>query len=177
MCESPTTKIKINKGGRIDLNVVAWAASKWVVDDELSDYYPKAIEAAVRRPPTAEWVPPNYDSVKVQPSFHRYRNSSSTRCGSSPCLLSSRIRLFNLFSIFIPVYVVVVPHSALIPPLRLRNSLLFFIVHGDQQWKFSYGRPWTLAALPMGIRTMYGRSRTIWIPQMCAYKTKWPGNK
>jgi hypothetical protein len=57
-------------GGRIDLNVVAWAASKWVVDDSLSDYYPPAIEAAVWRPPTAEWVPPNYDSDN--PNFCPY---------------------------------------------------------------------------------------------------------
>jgi len=57
-------------GGRIDLNVVAWAASKWVVDDSLSDYYPPAIEAAVWRPPTAEWAPPNYDSDN--PNFCPY---------------------------------------------------------------------------------------------------------
>ena len=55
-----------------------------------------------------------------------YSYSSSIRCGSRPCLLSSRIRLLNLFSISHLVYVVGVPHDALIPPLCLRNSLFFF---------------------------------------------------
>jgi len=42
-----------------------------VVDDSPDDYYPPAILAAVSSPPTAEWVPPNYDSVKVPPFADR----------------------------------------------------------------------------------------------------------
>lgn len=42
-----------------------------MVDDSLFDYYLPAISAALSSPPTAEWVPPNYDSVKVPPSTDR----------------------------------------------------------------------------------------------------------
>lgn len=45
-----------------------------MVDDSLYFtiiYYPPAVSAALSSPPTAEWVPPNYDSVKVEPSTDR----------------------------------------------------------------------------------------------------------
>lgn len=42
-----------------------------MVDDSLYDSYLSAISAALSSPPTAEWVPPNYDSVKVEPSTDR----------------------------------------------------------------------------------------------------------
>ena len=101
-----------------------------------------------------------------------YSYSSSTRCGSRPCLLSSRIRLLNLFSKSHLVYVVGVLHDALIPPLCLRNSLFFFFVLFVGTCKISNGNLATAVpellrhcqwafALCMGDPSLYGYLRCV----------------